>query len=604
MKTLELDKTFTSGVGAGECYGTVTIRVVVLPPKENKQGIVEIPDPDEPLAESGSGPLDSYLERPRGEGYVVFLVHGQRHESRDETFVQRELNFKFLKSRTMVIIDVDGLEPEAISELVQGSRQGFYEGVVYGAILDRVIAVLKKDPDLMKLEEDAEQKLAELRAGDEVVRKKLDELIQGHLAGGQHVLPGQGISGVQGGMQDLGSGSTLRDVVVPAQPNIGDPATAPVLEAKPDSGTLVIHPNKELALEVNAVPTGEWVNVKSRQIRLDPATPELNVKIEDTGVGALIKLLFVEPPDFEDENYPLRTKLAFYAAFEGKSDPRVLERSLVIRPAVKRPPPPPVTLSLEPTFLKVVSRKPLKLVPGGPSCHVRLRWDGEDHLASGWPPLWTFTARCLSLESLPAPVFSKPRAGRFELLLDAPHGLLTGQILEFEIEAAGPEGKKLIDIFTGEVVEPPPAPEPRKIKGVTPEGASDRQPPYQLLEVYKKDWDSPCWGSPPWTEADGGCFDEPNGGTPLKLIINKDAAVLQEAREQMIARQLSEETIKEGLGRYEAHIYFHLYKMYEYFVAAKKARDNEEPGAHFPSESELRGEINRVAVTLSSLMDR
>src|SRR3990172_4559895 len=103
-----LDKTWTAGVGQDNNYGTVIIRVVVLPPKENEEGAPVISDPEEPLMESGSGPLDSYLERPHGEGYVVLLVHGQKHDSLDESFVQRDLGFKYLRTRTMIVIDVDG----------------------------------------------------------------------------------------------------------------------------------------------------------------------------------------------------------------------------------------------------------------------------------------------------------------------------------------------------------------------------------------------------------------------------------------------------------------------------------------------------------------
>src|SRR5580704_9050404 len=147
-RTSELDKIWTAGVGQADNYGTIMIRVVVVPPRENEEGEPVIQDPEEPLAATGSGPLDSYLERPRGEGYVVFLVHGQRHESLDESFVQRDLGYKYLRTRTMVVITVDGLVPHAIAELVQGSRQGMYKGKVYDAILDRVVAVLKKDPDL------------------------------------------------------------------------------------------------------------------------------------------------------------------------------------------------------------------------------------------------------------------------------------------------------------------------------------------------------------------------------------------------------------------------------------------------------------------------
>src|SRR5207245_1860682 len=137
-------------------------------------------------------------------------------------------------------------------------------------------------------------------------------------------------------------------------------------------------------------------------------------------------------------------------------------------------------LRAEPTFLKVVSRQPVKLVPGGVATHVRLRWDGEDHLTGGWPPLWALSARCLSLESFPTLIFSKPRSGSLELLLDTPHGLLIGQQLEFQVEAAGPGGVRLMTVFVGEVTEPAPEPEPRKKKEDAPSGPVQRRRPYEL----------------------------------------------------------------------------------------------------------------------------
>jgi hypothetical protein len=106
---LVLDKTWTAGIENPENYGTVTVRVVVLPPKEDTNGEQVIADPEEPLLDSGGGPLDSYLEKPLGEGYVVLLVHGQRHDMLDESFVHHDLGFKYLRTRTMIMIDVDGL---------------------------------------------------------------------------------------------------------------------------------------------------------------------------------------------------------------------------------------------------------------------------------------------------------------------------------------------------------------------------------------------------------------------------------------------------------------------------------------------------------------
>ena len=135
-------------------------------------------------------------------------MNGQRHDTLDERFVQRELNFKYLRTRTMIIIDVDGLAADAIAQLVQGSRQGMFKGKVYSAVLDRVVSVLKKDPDLMSLELDAEQKIAELRSGDETIRRKLDELIEAHHAAADRSIPGMGSNGVNAGL----SGGLAREI--------------------------------------------------------------------------------------------------------------------------------------------------------------------------------------------------------------------------------------------------------------------------------------------------------------------------------------------------------------------------------------------------------
>ena len=71
----------------------------------------------------------------------------------------------------------------------------------------------------------------------------------------------------------------------------------------------------------------------------------------------------------------------------------------------------------------------------------------------------------------------------------------------------------------------------------------------------------------------------------------------------MLARQLDEMTIRERLGRYTAHICFHLYNMYEY--AQEKEREKQSDDAvRVPNPNELRAEINRVALTLAGLMDR
>ena len=228
---LELDKTFTTEVDHTESWGSIEIRVVVLSKKVEKSpttGAAEAED-DLDIELEGAGPLDSYLEKPRGKGYVLLLVNGQRHDMLDESFVGRELGFKYLRTRTMIIADVDRLAPEAIAQLVQGSRQGFYKGDVYSAIVARLTSVLKADPDLKRLEAEAEQEIAELKSGDEAIRSRLDELIEGHHAAGVRERSGgdgsMGIGGAKAGI----SGQSVAEYVTQATPEVGEAASAPVL---------------------------------------------------------------------------------------------------------------------------------------------------------------------------------------------------------------------------------------------------------------------------------------------------------------------------------------------------------------------------------------
>ena len=102
----------------------------------------------------------------------MFLVNGQRHHAWDKTFISRDLGFKSLRDRTMVIVDLDGLAVGAMSEIMQGSRQGLYEGKVYNAIRDRVIHT-QVESRMKRLQVEAERKALDMRAGDSAVKSKL-----------------------------------------------------------------------------------------------------------------------------------------------------------------------------------------------------------------------------------------------------------------------------------------------------------------------------------------------------------------------------------------------------------------------------------------------
>jgi hypothetical protein len=603
--TIELDKQIQTGLTPTE-WGTINIRLVVVKSKADAGESDENSDnefDDEPEAEVSKGPLDSYLERKGGKGYVVFLVNGQKHDQLDEWFVGRDLGFKYIKGRTMIVVEVDGLAPEAIAQLLQSSRQGFYKGDVYDAIVRRLVTVLKADPDLKRFEADAEQAISELRAGDEAVRRKLDHLIEGHHSAAGRQQEGDSSPGTMA-KQGGGQNPATTEFVINANPDIGISASLPVLTTDAGGSVIRLHPNESKVLHIMSLPAEAWGKVISPRVSIIPEVSELKITIEEQPSGLSVTLRFDEPEDFPAEDFPLISALKVSAHFEGEKEPRLLERELFINTKKSHPPRPVPALRSQPTFLRVVSRQPVKLQPGGAATHIRLRWDGEDELASGYPPTWVFSARCLSLNTFPVPDFSQPRYGNFEVLLYTPAGLLPGQKLDFQIEATGPNGAILATPFGGVVAEQAQSLEPRKVTATAPEGGA-RKAPYELAYIVRANWTDGsvgCWGEGDWSKDDAGCFLEPTQSKPLVLVINEDAAVIKAATDQMLERKLEDTTIRERTARYQTHIAFHLYRMYLDYREIRQGQPGEED-APDPSESHLRAEINRVAATLSELLN-
>jgi hypothetical protein len=606
--TVELDKLYT---GHMSTWGTIQVRVVVVKPKDKtEQGALSgedlSADADEPLVATGASPLSTYLERAaHGRQCVVFLVNGQRHDAWDNSFIVRSLGFKYLRSRTMIIVDLDGLTIEAIAEIVQGSRQGLYEGDVMAAIRDRLVATLKTDPDLLRLQTEAEQQIAELNAGDEVVRQKLDELIEAHHSAAHFARPGDAEPGTNGGKGQTVFGKD-RDqaVVVREKPDVGYEGSLPVIVSVPDLAKIRLRPDVERHVVLGAAPASAWAKRESLQVRLQPQLPELQLAEEQVPDGLRLRLLFEEPDGFDVDEYPLVTTLQAVAKFAGESELRLFEREVVInRKLGPRPPRPKPTLRANPSFLRVVSRQPVKLVTGGPSTHVRMAWDGDDSLTAGASPSWSIKARCLTLGTFPPLGSTQPRDGKFELLLDTPRGLIANQLLDFEVEAAGPAGQRLVVNFAGRVVESTGEPEPRKLTARVPESTAQRRPPYDLKTVKEENWETPtCWGETIWTKDEVAAYSEPTETAPLTLIINEDAGELREFREAMVKRSLDENTVKERMSRYSAHVAYHLYQMYGFRKEQQEAQAVDD-GVHVPTDEEQGAEIARVASTLLKLME-
>src|SRR6266568_1062659 len=598
----QLDKSLTASVGRG--YGTITIRGVVLQkqlaaasaPSESEKAPLDAVG-DEMLPDTDKRPTSTFLEEPkRGRQVCVFLINGQRQHAWDNQFIVRDLELKYLRTRMLVVVDCDGLKPEAIAELMQGSRNQFYEGHVYSALESRVLATLKGDPDLRRLEEQAEDEIANLQAGDEAVKAALDELIEAHHEAAPHASHGHTEKGESS--RDVGATGGLvqtQDVVTEA--DVGPAGAEPILQLRPDVATIRLKPNEPRRFMLHSRPEGAWKDLNGMAITVDPPVKELQVSRSAQLNGEDLSLMFQESDEFDDDEYPIETTMRASASFAGQSETRVIERRVVITPPKERPyPKPPKPLLDDPTFVRVTSRQPIKLAVDGPDVHVKLRWDGKDELAAGNPPQWSFRVSCESPSVEPQTFLTRPSEGRFELLIQVASGLRAGEQLKFDVEAMGP-GKTLSTAFLADVVE---LASPRKLSLKAP-GGGQRRPPYDLKYLYEKDWsneDLDCFDQP-WSGAQPGSFEAPSAKSPLTIFINSDTDLLVAYRESLLAKKLAETTIHQRINKYTTHIAFHLYQMYQKQTGVGPQQD----GSEAPTEAMMREEIQRVATTLIKLME-
>lgn len=612
--TVELDKQFTTD--AGETHGTISIRVVVLKPKakDEKDQEDDLPpalepeDEDPDVGDAGKkSPLKSYLEKQaHGKWCVVFLVNGQRHHAWDKTFIVKDLGFNQLRDRTMVIVDLDGLAMHALAEIIQGSRQGLFEGKVYFAIRDRIIQTLKDDPQLKKLQLDAEQKILEMEGGDEAVKNKLDQLIEGHHASAHADGPGDGAAGPHvTDAPHFSVGTKRQDVVVMGSPSLGQDGELPVLVTDPRIAAVRMHPGQSKTVVITAWPRAEWANLEDFRVQLAADVDGLTIQ-ENCGADCSnVIVSFEEADDYDDDDYPVQGEIQAFARFKGRPESRMLKLPVVVTKKKDKGDRVHLELMDDPTYLKIKSRQPIKIASGGSAVHVKMEWNGKESLIRGAGPEWKFNARCVTLSTFPKIGFASMADGRLELILYPPHGMLTNTQLEFETVASGPNEKRLLATFKATVVDPPAQAGPRKVTAQSPETAGQRCPPYELKYIHEKDWDNTkCtrWGGSDWTAEDAGKFIDQTDTQPLILVINQDMALLKKYRDDMIKRKLVEANVKERVNRYISHVAFHLYQMYGQYkkrMEAQTADDN----SHLPSEQELQAEINRVGTTIMKLME-
>jgi len=398
-------------------------------------------------------------------------------------------------------------------------------------------------------------------------------------------------------------------VVVLGRSSVGQDAQLPVLVTEPHIAAIRLHPGETKTVIVRSHPGEEWANLVDFKAQF--ATPVAGLTLDNECVdnGSQLTVSFTDPDDDDDE-YP-QGEIQAFARFKGHPETRMLKIPVVgIRKREKKERV-PIELLNEPTTLKVKSRQPVQLVPGGPAVHVKLEWKGKESLIRGTTPRWKFRARCVTLGTFPSIGFASMADGRLELILYPPHGLMTNTELDFEAVATGSDDKRLVATFKTAVVPPPnpvpPASGPRKITADAPQTAGQRRPPYRPVLIYEKDWgsaDLPRWDGGDWTGDDVGRFNGPTETQPLLLVINMDMTLLKSYREGMVRgkSQLEAKTVKERMNHYIAHVAFHLYQMY---WENKQKADNPVPGddARMPTDTELQEEVNRVGKTLLRLME-
>lgn len=585
--------------------GTISIRIFVLPPKakrgdEKQSALPRDADDGEEfvLEEKGSTPVSSYLEAGRGKRCIVYLVNGQRQEFEDNTFIVQELGFRYLRHRMMIMIDVDGLAPEAIGRLMQGSRQGFYRGSVREALTKRAIATLKDDPDLLRLEQEAEEAVSELSAGDEKVKQTLDQLIDSHHDKGHSFAEGQAVAGDSRAGDELGFKKVIEGGVVKLlPPTEGKGADYPVLTSQPAASFIRLHPNQSREISIKSIPSEHWAAISQFIVESDSTVPELSMSYEQLEDQGKLKFVFKEPEHFDDDEYPVRATIKITARFNGIAEPRRLDLSVLVKPEIPKPLP---ALLDDPTELKVTSRQPVAIKRGETDSHVKLRWDGKDRLLTSDAPPWKLSARLTSpAGQQPEMNFSDPSFGRFNLLVSSRPEWKAGERLVFEVVATGPSGRQLTTSFDADVVEQPAPPEkeqrgPRLIDDEFKTG-SIRRPPYILKTITRDKYAQDCWNAPEWTDEDAGAFVEPSDRAPLVLIINQDFSALHDFRGALTKRN-TEQDVQRKLNKYTSHIAFHLYQMYQATVGKKDADAD-------TADSARRAEIRRVALTMIKLMD-
>src|SRR5262249_55504277 len=148
---------------------------------------------------------------------------------------------------------------------------------------------------LKQLEEEAEEEIAELQAGDQEVKEALDGLIEAHHHAADHVVDGLGSEpGPVGDAATLGAaGKKEEDVVRLARQDTGAPASLPVLTLDPPRQFLRMQPGETRALIIRTRPSTAWPSVIGFSYSTDPKLDELRIAEDRLQSGIRLSVSFV-----------------------------------------------------------------------------------------------------------------------------------------------------------------------------------------------------------------------------------------------------------------------------------------------------------------------
>ena len=120
----------------------------------------------------------------------------------------------------------------------------------------------------------------------------------------------------------------------------GMPVTGPVLVSNHASATIRLFPNIKKTVLVAVSPEADATRLKALELFVEPKDAGFTVTMSRTESGAELDIEFVEPENFDPDDYPIEATLSLMAEFNGETELRSFAKNLVVRPRKPVPPGP------------------------------------------------------------------------------------------------------------------------------------------------------------------------------------------------------------------------------------------------------------------------